>query len=312
MTDSRRVDMKPFPVFIAACISFAIMYGSAGMAQAQQLEPRAYSPSPVDVNFLGLSYLYSYGGAVLDPSLPVQNLVARVNTVAPFYVRTFGLFGRLANVGATTPLAWGTIHGDVQDVGRTVHREGLADPVFRFAINLYGAPAMTPHEFFKHEPGMILGASLTVIAPFGEYDSSKLINIGTNRWSFKPELGFSQPFGNWIFEFYAGVWLFTANENYFGGTVRRQDPLVAYQTHVIYTFRPRLWAALDYTYYTGGASFINGQPQNDRQANTRGGATLSIPLALQQSLKLTWARGVSTRIGTEFETIGVAWQFLWF
>ena len=138
---------------------------------------------------------------------------------------------------------------------------GIADPQVRFAVNLIGGPALRPLEFSRHKPETTLGASLTVSAPFGQYDPSRLINLGTNRWAFKPELGISQPVGDWAFEFYAGVWLFTDNNDFFGGQVKRQDPLASYQVHVVYTVRPRLWAAVDFTYYAGGSTTVNGRAQ---------------------------------------------------
>lgn len=207
--------------------------------------------------------------------------------------------------------AWGTVQGDVQEVSRSVDRAGFLDPQIRFAMNLVGGPALTPRELRRQEPRTTLGASLTIVAPFGQYDSAKLINLGTNRWAYKPELGFSQPIGKWTFEVYAGIWLFQTNESFFGRQVRRQDPLASYQAHVVYNFRPNLWAAADYTYYAGGSTTVNGQLMNDRQGNSRGGLTLSVPLMRNQSLKFAWTQGVSTRIGSSFETIGATWQWLW-
>ena len=216
---------------------------SAGTVRAQQLEPRAYSLSPVGTNFLGTAYFYSSGGAVLDPSVPIENIQARVHTAVPFYGRTFGLFGRLANVSIIAPFAYAVVEGDVQEARKSVDRTGFGDPAVRLAVNLIGGPALTPQEFRAFKPETTLGASITVIAPFGQYDSAKLINLGTNRWAFRPELGLSCPAGPWDFELYAGVWLFTANNDFFGGQVRRQDPLVSLQTHIVYTIRPRMWAA---------------------------------------------------------------------
>jgi hypothetical protein len=141
-----------------------------------------------------------------------------------------------------------------------------------------------------------MGASVSISAPFGEYDSSKLINLGTNRWACKPELGLSQPVGQWIFELYAGAWLFETNNDFFGGQVRKQDPLAAFQAHVVYNFSRSVWAAGDFTYYN----------------NTRGGLALSVAYRPNQSLKLAWAQGVSTRVGSSFQTVGVGWQLLWF
>ncbi len=304
--------MKRVIVLILPYLAIAMLLSSVGTAQAQQLEPRAYSPAPVGVNYFGLGALYSSGGVVTDPSLPIQNVQARVYTAAPYYGRTFGLFGRLASVNLSTPFAEAKVHGDVQDVSHSIERSGLLDQQLRFAVNLLGGPALTPREFRQHKPETTLGASITVNAPFGQYDPAKLINLGTNRWACKPELGLSQPVGNWFFELYAGVWLFEANDNFFGGQVKRQDPLASYQAHIIYQVRPGLWAAADFTYYVGGETTLNGQPQNDRQGNTRGGLTLSAPIKQDQSFKLTWARGVSTRIGSSFDTIGVAWQLIWF
>ncbi len=304
--------MKQTATLISLCLSLVIIFGGIRAAQAQQLEPRAYSPSPVGANFLGLGYLYSYGGAALDPTLPVTNVYARVNTAVPYYGRTFDLLGRQAIVTVMTSYSRYTVHGDVFDVGTSVNRSGFGDPTMRLAVNLMGGPALTPLQFRRHKPETTLGTSLTVIAPFGQYDPSKAINLGTNRWSFKPELGISQPIGDWLVELYAGVWLFTDNDNYFGGQVRRQDPLVTFQSHIVYSVRPRLWAAFDFTYYTGGSTTVNGKQKNDRQDNTRVGFTLSVPMTMSQSLKFTWAQGVATRIGSSFTTLGVAWQLLWF
>ena len=296
---------------IAVAVLALLLVGT-GTAQAQQLEPRAYSPAPVGLNIFGVAAYFSSGGEVTDPASPIQNVIARVSTAMPYYGRTFGLFGRQASVTVATPVANAEIHGDVNEVGRSVDRTGVLDPQVRLAVNLLGGPALTPGEFRQRKPETTLGASITVVAPFGQYDPAKLINLGANRWACKPELGLSQPVGDWVFEFYAGIWLFEANDNFFGGQVRRQDPLASYQAHIVYEVRPRLWAAVDYTYFVGGETTVNGKPQNDRQGNSRGGLTLSAPIKRDQSLKLTWSRGVSTRIGSSFDTMGVAWQWTWF
>ena len=303
--------MKRVIVLILSCLAIAMLLSRAGPAQAQQLEPRAYSPAPIGLNILGLGTLYTSGGVITDPSSPVQNVQARVYTAMPYYARTFGLFGRLANVSVATPFAQANAHGDVNEVGQSIDRSGLLDPQIRFSVNLLGGPALTPREFRNHKPETTLGVSISVNVPFGQYDSAKLINLGTNRWACKPELGLSHPAGNWTFELYAGVWLFEANNNFFGGQVKRQDPLASYQAHIVYEVSPRLWVAVDLTYYVGGETTVNGQPQHDRQGNTRGGLTLSTPVKQNQSVKLTWARGVSTRIGSSFDTLGVAWQWSW-
>src|SRR5512136_1566702 len=306
----RHADRRVAPCGKGAAVWLALLLLTAGAATlpAQQLEPRAYSPAPVGTNFFGFVYLYSYGGVALDPSLPIEN----VNAVGPYYGRTFGFFGRLASITLAAPYAWGTVTGDVMEVTQSTRRSGFGDPTMRFAVNLIGGPVLTPKEFLKRKPQTTLGASLIVSAPYGEYFPSKLINLGTNRWAFKPELGLSYPTGKWTLELYAGVWFFTANNNFYGGQVRTQSPLAAYQAHVVYTINPGTWAAFDSTYYSGGSTTPNGQQKDDRQNNTRGGFTFSKRVTRHQSLKFTWSSGVTARIGSKFRTVGVAWQYLWF
>jgi len=194
---------------------------------------------------------------------------------------------------------------------RRITRSGLGDMRARFAVNLVGGPALDMGEFVKRKPRTTLGASLVVGAPTGQYAPSKLINIGANRWAFKPELGLSHPHGRWFLELYGGAWLFTANDDFFGGQHRKQSPILSIQAHVAYTFKRRLWLSGDATFYTGGQTTVNGVKNGDRQENSRSGLTLALPVGKRHSIKLGWAKGISTRIGGDFHTFGVAWQTLW-
>jgi len=281
-------------------------------ASAQQLEPRAYAPSPVDVNIVGVPYIYQTGAVVTDPSLPVTNVDAKINAVSPFYDRTFSFFGRSASALLTLPYVWGRVTGDVGEQSRTLTRSGQGDMQLRFATNIFGGPALTPQEFAHTAPSTTLGASLVVSMPTGQYDGTKLINLGSNRWAFKPEIGLVHPVGKWTFELYTGAWLFTANDDFFGGHRRTQEPIVELQGHVIYTFVPGLWLALDGTWYAGGVTSVDSVLDVDRQQNTRIGATLAIPLGHGHSLKAAWAKGASVRIGQDFSTYGLTYQYRWF
>jgi hypothetical protein len=266
----------------------------------------------VGANFLVLSTVRSTGGVLFDPSLPFTNVDAQLNAGALAYGHTFGWFGHAASAALAVPYAWGTLSGDVGESQHEIHRSGLADAQLRLALNLIGGPALGPAEFMRRDPETTLGASLTIVAPSGQYDSSKLINIGANRWAFKPEVGISYPVSRWYLETYVGVWLFTANTDYNDGARREQNPIGTLQGHVSYTVRPRLWAALDATFFTGGRSSINGMPNADLQANSRVGITLSVPVGKRQSLKFAFSDGATTRFGGDFITYGVAWQYLWF
>jgi hypothetical protein len=294
-----------------ACIALAPMvYGAPSLAQ--ELEPRAYSASPVGVSFAIAGYARSTGSVLFDPSLPVTDTDARINTFLAGYGRTFGLAGRAANFAVVVPYANADLAGNLSGAARQAHRSGMADIRLRGAINLIGGPALSPEEFASQPAATSLGASLSVIAPTGQYESSRLINIGSNRWSFKPELGLAVPVGNWFFEAAAGVWLFTDNTDFNNGARRSQEPLQTYQLHAGYTFQPGLWLAANATYYAGGQTSVNGADRPDLQENSRYGATLSLPLSREWSAKLAWATGFSTSIGSDFRTTSVALQYRWF
>jgi hypothetical protein len=168
-------------------------------------------------------------------------------------------------------------------------------------------------EFARVERPTILGVSVTVIPPIGQYDRTRLINLGANRWAFKPEIGFSRLVRRkWTIEGYAGVWMATANDEFYPGESRRtQRAITALQGHVSYTARPRLWIAGDATWYSGGRTTVDGVEKGDLQRNSRVGVTVSLPIARQQSLKVSGSSGATTRVGSDFRTIAVAWQVSW-
>lgn len=297
----------PAPVVLVAMALLA----AAGAARGQEIEPRSYSPGPVGVSFAGLSWLHSSGGVAVDPTLPLKNVDATIDTAMAGYSRSFGLAGRAASLAVALPYARGDVAGDLGEERREVTRQGFGDARLRLAVNLLGNPARDPAQFAARTPETTLGASLTVVAPTGEYMPAKLVNLGTNRWAFKPELGVYQPYGPWAVELSAGAWLFTDNDEFFGDSRRQQDPLATAQLHVAYTFRPRLWLAASATWYGGGETTLDGAGNADRQENTRIGATLSVPVARDWSVKLGWSDGVSTRIGSDFSTVAVAVQYSW-
>ena len=282
------------------------------LAAAQEMEPRSYSAVPIGTNFIVMDYSRSSGDILFDPSLPVTDLQAKINTYSLGLSHSFGVLGHVASIAIAVPYANANLTGNVEGAPGHAYRSGLGDMRFRLAVNLLGGPALTPEEFARRSPSTILGASVSVVAPTGQYVASRLINVGSNRWSFKPEVGLSQPIGNWFVEGAAGVWLFTDNTDFFGGRRRSQDPLPTFQWHGGYNWRPGLWLAADVTYFTGGQTSVNGVQDKDLQRNVRYGLTLSFPLSAQWSGKLAWSRGLTTSIGGNFQTISVALQYHWF
>jgi hypothetical protein len=289
------------------------LLASIESARAQDLEPKAYSASPVGAAFVVIALTRSTGSVLTDPTLPLTNVDAAINSVPLAAGYTFGLFGKLALVTAAVPYAWGDVSGQVGEDARAVTRSGLADSRVKLSVNLTGNPAMGLREYVKTPKKVIVGSSLTVAAPASQYDGTRLINLGTNRWGFKPEVGVAVPKGRWDFDVYVGVWLFTDNGDFFpGARTRSQDRVVALQSHVSYTIRPRLWAAVDATWYQGGGASVDAGEPVGAMNNSRLGATLSIPMGRQQSFKVAYSSGVAVRTGANFRTVSVGWQFLRF
>ncbi len=284
----------------------------AGPGTAQDLEPKAYAASPVGAVFVIAGFARSSGSVLTDPTLPVSDVNAKIDAALVAGGYTFGLFRRLALASAVLPYTSGDVTGLLGEEARTVTRSGLADVRFKLSVNVVGNPAMRAREFAKTRRKTIVGASLLLTAPTGQYDGTKLVNLGTNRWAFKPEIGVAVPAGRWDLDAYLGVWLFTQNRDFYpGARTRTQDRLVAVQGHVSYTFRPRLWAALDATWYQGGAARLAGAAPTQAMNNSRLGATASFPFGRRQSLKVAFSRGVSVRTGSNFSVFSVGWQWLW-
>jgi hypothetical protein len=289
----------------------ALLTLAAPLVQAQQLEPRAYSNVPVGLNFLIAGYTYSSGGLATDPSLPLDNAQLEIHAPIVGYAHAFDAWGKSAKFDAV--LGAGCLSGTAESNGEPVARDvcGGLDPAFRVSVNLYGAPALSLEQFRGYRQDLIVGVGFQVVAPFGQYDPGRLVNLGTNRWTFKPEVGLSKKWGALIAEAALGVALFTRNDEYFGARTREQDPIASTQLHLIYEFQGGTWLAVNGTYYAGGRTTIDGVRQPGELGNSRLGATLALPLDRQHSIKLHASKGVSVRFGEDFSTVGLAWQYRW-
>ena len=164
-----------------------------------------------------------------------------------------------------------------------------------------------------------MGFSLKVVAPTGQYDPTKLINWGANRWAFRPELGLSRRWGHWVVDAYGGVWFYTTNPEYFshnafvpGTQTQSQEPIVAFETHLSYDVRSRFWVSLDGNFWTGGRTSLNGvENPATEQRSSRVGVSASFPLTRHQSVKASYANGAYVRFGGDFQVVSLAWQYSW-
>jgi hypothetical protein len=281
-------------------------------ASAQELEPRAFRSLPTGLNFFVASYQISRGNVLFDATAPIDDLEIEIHSLSLAYMRTFGLAGRSASISVIVPRLDASASASAGGQIVTGSRNDWADARIRFAVNLLGGPAMSMQEFAQTKPGRTLGVGLTIAAPTGQYDSEKVINFGTNRWGFKPELGYSGVKGRWILDTSLGVWLFTENPDGPGGnTTVQQDPILSWQGHVSYNFKNRMWLALDLNYFDGGEISVGDQTRLSSQSNSRVGLTLSIPIKQHHSIRIATATGAFTRVGADFDVLSVAYQYRW-
>ena len=283
----------------------------AANAKAQDAEPRAYTNTPVGLNFLIAGYVYSHGKIAFDPSLSIADARFHMHTGALAYVRSLDVGGTSAKFDVILPYSSFDANALVGGQPRTREMSGLGDPRFRFSINLFGAPALSVKEFASYQQDLIVGVAVQVTTPLGQYDNSKLLNLGNNRWSLRPELGISKAWGPWILEVAPSVTFFTDNTDFFNGSTFAQAPIYLLRGHIMYHFQSGAWVSLDGSYFTGGRTTVNGVRGDNAQANTRVGLTLALPVDRHNSVKLNASTGISTRTGSEFSVVGVAWQYRW-
>lgn len=284
-----------------------------GIAFAQELTPRAHWPMPVGANAVVLGYQRNTGDIVIDPSLPITGVESEINYFQVTYQRSFNLFGRSASAQLSLPFADGLTQGTVE--GEFLQRKtiGLTDARFRMAVNLMGAPAMDAAGFqaLRADPKTIVGASLLLQVPTGEYESDKLLNLGTNRWSVKPAIGIVVPLRpTWLLEIEVGAWLFGDNNDFLGET-REQDPIVSAELHLVKRIRAGFWASLDANYYKGGETRIGPDFNDDLQRNSRAGFTLVFPVKGRHALRGSFSTGVTTRSGGDFEIYALSYLYAW-
>ena len=283
----------------------------ATTVHAQDLEPRAYSNSPIGLNFVIAGYGYASGTVLTDPSLPLENVSNQSHIGVLGFATTFGAFGQSGQFGLIVPYASLAAKGLVSGLPHARYVDGFADTAFRLSMNFVGAPALTAAEFKNYRQDFIFGMSLRVTAPLSQYDGEKLVNIGTNRWSLKPEIGFSKAFGPWTVELAPGVTFYTDNRDFFGGKTRELAPLYSAQSGLSYTFAPGGWVSLNAGYFKGGRTTVDGVESDVELQGIRFGGTLALPVNRYHSVKLYSISGYNAHREHDFQAFGIAWQYRW-
>ena len=263
-----------------------------------------------------MSWSYFDGGLNFNGAIPITGATGTYNVSVLNYYHSFIFFGRSANFVGLLPYGVGTFQGEVLGSQRQIYRSGLLDLGFRFSVNLMGGPAMKTQQFAKWKQKSLLGASLVVVTPTGQYDPTHVINWGINRWAFKPELGYSRRWGNWVLDGYGGVWFYTTNSAFFSKPnpqPQTENPIGSLEGHLSYDFNKlHCWASLDGNFWFGGTTSLNGiSNPTTRQTSSRIGGTFSFPLVKHQSIKISYSNGTYVRFGGNYQSVSAAWQYSW-
>jgi hypothetical protein len=279
---------------------------------AQFTDPRTYENAPVGVNQLVLAYAYANANASIDTSLIVSGAELTVNRGTVQYTRYFSFFHRTTWAEATFPIAG--VGGSVSGTNLHGSLTGTGDSSYELAMLLWGGPALSVAEFANYIPRTSLGISVTITAPTGQYDANKAFNLGSDRWAFKPEIGFSHPCGrkqNWVVDAYANTSFFTANTHYQGARILRQEALPGIEAHISYAFNPNLWASLDTRYSFRGDTVVNGIDQNSGQQNFVLGSEVNVSLNSRNSLVFLFAKALVHQNGSDFTGFSVKYNYSW-
>ena len=283
--------------------------------RAQDLAPRAYVITPLHANAIIVTSSFYDGGLNFSDTIPITGATGKYNIPEFTCYHAFSFFRRSGNITASLPYAVGTFSGEALGKNHSIYRSGLVDFNARFSVNLIGGRAMQPEEFAKWKQKTLLGVSLNVVAPTGQYDGRKLVNWGLNRWAIKPQLGYSERWSNWILDAYAGVWFYTTNPAFYDTPIPKpqtERPVRSLETHLSYDFKPRAWVSLDGNFWWGGITALSGiADPATKQTGSRVGATISVPVTKRQSIKFAYSNGIYIRFGGNYQRVQVAWQYGW-
>jgi hypothetical protein len=282
-------------------------------APAQDIEPRRWTPLPVGMNVLGAGAVYTDGDIAFDPVLDIENANVEVKTVLASYLRAFDLAGQSARFDVRLPYQDARWEGLLAGEPAAVERHGFADPRLRLSVNFIGAPALKGKAYqayrAAHPVNTVVGAALAVRLPLGEYKKDKLLNLGENRFVFRPQLGFVHTHGHWSYELTGSVFLYTDNDDFFGNNKREQDPLYALQTHITYVAPKHWWVSLGAAHDWGGESKINGERKDDERRDLLYGISAGLPVGSRSSVKIAYVGSRSSEdVGKDSDTLALGFS----
>ncbi|MEM1003276.1 MAG: transporter [Bacteroidota bacterium] len=266
---------------------------------AQDIEPRRWSSLPLKSNIFGAGYAYTFGELLFDPVLETQDVTLSINTIVLSYVKPFKIGNKQSRLDIVLPYSWQLFEGLLQGEPASVYRNGFGDTRIRFSINFSGAPpgtATEQMEYAKNNPvNTTFGASISVTLPTGQYFEEKLINIGQNQVVFRPQIGMVHNWRSWSYELTGSIFIFTNNNNFFGGNTRQQDPIFAAQTHLIKRFSSKIWASISASYGLGGESEVDGVSRSDFRTNFLSALSVGTKITKFASIKFTYLNSATLK-----------------
>ena len=292
-----------------AFIAVLLLVGARGFSQ--ELEPRSLTNLPVGTNFAVLGYAFASGNILFDPALPLEDVNANMHAIVGAYVRSFNFLGMGAKANVMLPFAAGDWEGVYQSNDTTTARTGMGDMRFGFSFNFIGSPALQKDGFKDFKQKTIAGFSMQMVAPTGQYFDDRLINLGSNRWAFRPQLGVSHKMSSWYIEYAINAWFYTTNEAFWDGNTLKQNPIGTFKLNVIKAFSKGIWVSLGAGYAYGGRSYVNDVRRDASISALRLGAIVVVPVHPKHSLKLTLLTARRFEEGADFDSIGLTYQFIW-
>lgn len=291
---------------------FTILLLVLQSAFAQDVEPRRWTPIPLGTHILGAGYSYTSGTVLFDPLLEAEDVKMKAHSLAVTFAQPIKIGSKLGSISLLLPFSVADWDGFLSGVPAGINRTGFSDPRLRASVILVGPPAGNASEIRQYRldnpTDTSLGVSVAITFPLGEYFEDKLINLGSNRFVFRPQVGMIHYWGQWSFELTGSVFLYTRNPDFFNNSKRDQRPTFALQSHLVKQFRKGAWISLGAGYGLGGESIINRQPNGDFRSNLLASASYSFMISQRQGLKLSYIRAEALEdIGSNTNNFLLAW-----
>ncbi len=296
---------------IRAGLTILLIFFSRALI-AQDLDPWVYNNLPLKMNSAAVSYALVDGNVIGDPASPIQNFNTTTHKIVAGYLRTIDFFGKLGRIQLIVPFSFMSGTAKINGLDTAGTRTGFDDMRLRIGLNIFGSPPLEPKNFGTYRQEAIIGASIVIVIPLGQYYPERVVNLGSNRWGFKPEVGLSIRVGQFFCELYGGVKFTTANYVYLGSKALKQSPLYSIQTHLSHTFSNNMRIALSGTYVNGGQTSINDNKLNDYIRHFRGGVSFGVSIKQTNLITLQLNSTISTNASLDYRSLVLSYSYTWF